>query len=106
MPCVIVVPLHVLPPPSLPTAGYRALIASPVMGGRRWDLGATRRMGQMFARRPSGDGPARPDLVASGKLDGALIDWAFYRDGRRDERIGSYTEALGRAKRGQGFVWI
>ena len=45
-------------------------------------------------------------LVASGKLDGALVDWGFYRDGHRDARINSYTEALDRARRGQGFVWI
>ncbi|TDD59118.1 magnesium and cobalt transport protein CorA [Kribbella antibiotica] len=76
------------------------------MSGRRWDLGATRRMGQLFARRQLGAGPTRPDVVASGKLDGALVDWAFYRDGHRDQRVNSYTEALVRAKRGQGFVWI
>ncbi|MGY4771944.1 magnesium and cobalt transport protein CorA [Kribbella sp. CWNU-51] len=76
------------------------------MAGRRWDTGATRRMGRVFARRAAGDGPARGDLVASGKLDGALVDWGFYRDGHRDDRINSYTEALARARRGQGFVWI
>ncbi|MEV0801752.1 magnesium and cobalt transport protein CorA [Kribbella sp. NPDC050281] len=76
------------------------------MAGRRWDTGATRRMGRVFARRSGGDGPGPVDLVASGKLDGALVDWAFYRDGRRDSKINSYTEALSRAKRGQGFVWI
>ena len=76
------------------------------MAGRRWDTGATRRMGRVFARRAAGDGPAQADLVASGKLDGALVDWGFYRDGHRDDRINSYTEALARARRGQGFVWI
>ncbi|WP_433161196.1 magnesium/cobalt transporter CorA [Kribbella sp. CA-247076] len=75
------------------------------MTGRRWDLGATRRMGRVFARRSPGV-PEPMDLVASGKLDGALVDWAFYRGGRRDTRVNSYTEALSRAERGQGFVWI
>ena len=37
----------------------------------------------MFARRSPG-APEPVDLVALGKLDGALVDWAFYRDGRRD----------------------
>lgn len=59
----------------------------------------------MFARRSPGV-PEPVDLVASGKLDGALVDWAFYRDGRRDSKVNSYTEALSRARRGQGFVWI
>jgi magnesium transporter len=68
-------------------------------------MGATRRMGRMFARRSPGV-PGPVDLVASGKLDGALVDWAFYRDGRRDTKVNSYTEALSRARRGQGFVWI
>ncbi|HET6985695.1 MAG TPA: magnesium and cobalt transport protein CorA [Kribbella sp.] len=76
------------------------------MAGPRWDMGATRRMGRVFARRAGGDGPAQADLVASGKLDGALVDWGFYRDGHRDDRINSYTEALDQARRGQGFVWI
>ncbi|MEI8410138.1 MULTISPECIES: magnesium and cobalt transport protein CorA [unclassified Kribbella] len=75
------------------------------MTGRRWDMGATRRIGRVFARRPPGV-PEAVDLVASGKLDGALVDWAFYRAGRRDTKVNSYTEALSRARRGQGFVWI
>ncbi len=62
-------------------------------------------MGRVFARRTPGV-PEPADLVTSGKLDGALIDWAFYRGGRRDTKINSYTEALSRARRGQGFVWI
>lgn len=68
-------------------------------------MGATRRVGRVFARR-SQAGPAPVDLVGSGKLDGSLIDWAYYRDGRRDSQIGSYVEALKRARRGEGFVWI
>jgi magnesium transporter len=85
--------------------GYRALIASPLMTGRRWDLSASRAVGRVFARRAPGD-PPPIDLVASGKLDGALVDWAFYREGRRDTKTHSYTEALTRARKGQGFVWI
>jgi magnesium transporter len=68
-------------------------------------MGATRRVGRVFARRP-GAGAAPIDLVGSGKLDGALVDWAFYRNGYRDTKIGSYVDALTRARRGDGFVWI
>jgi magnesium transporter len=75
------------------------------MTGRKWDMGATRRVGRVFARR-SGGAAAPLDLVGSGKLDGALVDWAYYRDGNRDTRIGSYVDALIRARRGDGFVWI
>jgi magnesium transporter len=68
-------------------------------------MGATRRVGRVFARR--GNGGGRPtDEVVTGKLEGALVDWGLYRDGVRDKRVGSYTEALDRARRGQGFVWI
>ena len=60
-------------------------------------------MGRVFARRPGGAG--RPsDEVVTGKLEGALVDWGLYRDGVRDRRVSSYTEALDRARRGQGFV--
>ncbi|WP_344237070.1 magnesium and cobalt transport protein CorA [Kribbella hippodromi] len=75
------------------------------MAGRRWDMGATRRMGRVFARRAGADGRP-PDDVVTGKLEGALVDWGLYRDGERDRRVDSYTEALVRAQRGQGFVWI
>ncbi|TWD74720.1 magnesium transporter [Kribbella amoyensis] len=68
-------------------------------------MGATRRVGRVFARR-SGNGPPPLDLVGSGKLDGALVDWAYYRDGKRDARTDSYVDALQRARRGEGFVWI
>jgi magnesium transporter len=68
-------------------------------------MGATRRLGDVFARRtPSTAEPL--DLVGSGKLDGALVDWAYYRDGHRDQRSNSYVDALNRARRGDGFVWI
>ena len=68
-------------------------------------MGATRRVGRVFARR-AGTAAAPIDLVGSGTLDGALVDWAFYRDGYRDRKIGSYVDALTRARRGDGFVWI
>jgi magnesium transporter len=58
---------------------------------------------RLFARRATS---AVPDLVGTGRLDGALVDWAYYRDGRRGGRIGSYAGALARARRGEGFVWI
>ena len=78
------------------------------MTGRKWDMSATRRVGRVFSRR-SGADPAPIDLidlVGSGRLDGALVDWAFYRDGRRDSKVASYVDALTRARRGDGFVWI
>ncbi|GAA1602061.1 magnesium and cobalt transport protein CorA [Kribbella sancticallisti] len=68
-------------------------------------MSATRRVGRVFARRSAG-GPEPLDLVGSGKLEGALVDWAFYRDGRRQSKVGSYVDALIRARRGDGFVWI
>jgi magnesium transporter len=67
-------------------------------------MSATRRVGRVFARRSAAGPPV--DLAGSGKLSGTLIDWAFYRDGRRNEGIGSYVDALNRARRGDGFVWI
>ncbi len=63
------------------------------------------RVSQLFTRRPAGRRPSE-DLVATGKLDGALVDWAFYRGGRRDPSTESYGEALRRARRGEGFLWI
>ena len=75
------------------------------MSERKWDLGATRRVGRVFTRRTPAE-PSPLDLVGSGKLEGALVDWAYYRDGRRDRRVASYVAALKRARRGDGFVWI
>jgi magnesium transporter len=68
-------------------------------------MGTTRRVGRVFARRAQGDA-APLDLVGSGKLDGALVDWAYYRDGRREPGSSSYVDALRRARGGDGFVWI
>ena len=36
----------------------------------------------------------------------AVVDWAFYRDGKRQDDVTSYAEAVHRARRGGGFVWI
>jgi magnesium transporter len=55
-----------------------------------------------------GEGPSsapQADLVSAGFED-ALVDWAYYRDGRRDRDHTSYAEALARARRDEGFVWI
>jgi magnesium transporter len=60
----------------------------------------------VFARRGDGAGHPQEDVVATGKLAGALVDWGFYHDGRRDDRTGSYLDALARARSGEGFVWI
>ena len=68
-------------------------------------MGATRRVGGFFARRGGADGRP-PDDVVTGKLEGALINWGLYKDGVRDQRVNSYTDALAKARRGQGFVWI
>jgi magnesium transporter len=45
-------------------------------------------------------------MIRTGELDGAVVDWAYYRDGRRDGRIGSYAEAQRLALDGAGFVWV
>jgi magnesium transporter len=66
----------------------------------------SRRVSQLFVRRGQGDRPAVEDPIADGRFEGALVDWAFYRDGRRDATVTSYTHALTRARRGEGFVWI
>ncbi|MGH3461933.1 MAG: magnesium and cobalt transport protein CorA [Kribbellaceae bacterium] len=64
-----------------------------------------RRVSQLFARR--GSAPrAELDPIADGRFEGALVDWAFYREGRREPAITSYGDALARARRGEGFVWI
>jgi len=68
-------------------------------------VATSRRVSQLFTRRPSAS-PSSEDLVATGKLDGALVDWAFYRQGRRDPTTKSYGDALARARRGEGFLWI
>jgi len=67
-------------------------------------MGATHRGGRGFARR-NGSGPSL-DLAAGGKLDSALVDWAYYRAGKRDDGLKSYVDALNRSRRGDGFVWI
>jgi magnesium transporter len=67
-------------------------------------VATSRRVTRLFTRRPGL--PAKDDPVSTGALEGALVDWAFYRDGRRDTEIGSYGEALIRARRDEGFVWI
>ena len=39
-------------------------------------------------------------------VDDAIVDWAFYADGFRDESSESYDAATVRAAGGEGFVWI
>ena len=58
-------------------------------------------------RRGSDLGTAPPpaELPRAG-FDSALVDWAYYRDGRRDHGATSYADALAGARRGEGFVWI
>jgi magnesium transporter len=67
-------------------------------------MGATRRVGRVLGLFGGSNRPV--DLVGSGKLDGALVDWAYYRGGKRDSGVRSYVDALTRARRGDGFVWI
>ncbi|HZC26253.1 MAG TPA: magnesium and cobalt transport protein CorA, partial [Actinopolymorphaceae bacterium] len=38
--------------------------------------------------------------------ESAVVDWAFYREGKRQEDVTSYADAVRRARRGGGFVWI
>ncbi len=52
--------------------------------------------------------PARPGSIWSPAASWTA-HWStgrFYRDGHRDAQINSYVEALNRARRGEGFVWI
>jgi magnesium transporter len=66
-------------------------------------MGATRRTSRAV---PQGGSTAAPvDLVGSGQLDGALVDWGYYRAGHRDD-TGSYVDALTLARGGEGFVWM
>ncbi len=65
-----------------------------------------RRVSQLFVRRGQGGRQPVEDPIADGRFEGALVDWAFYRDGRRDDTVRSYTHALTQARRGEGFVWI
>ncbi|MGW0228816.1 magnesium and cobalt transport protein CorA [Actinopolymorpha singaporensis] len=72
-----------------------------VLGGRR-----ARAMMRAIRRRP--------DPHSNGHLSGtrtdsprtAVVDWAFYRDGKRQDDVTSYSEAVRRARDGGGFVWI
>jgi magnesium transporter len=64
-----------------------------------------RRVSQLFTRRGSA-ARAELDPIADGRFEGALVDWAFYREGRREPPMTSYGDALARARRGEGFVWI
>jgi magnesium transporter len=63
------------------------------------------RGGRVSARRSNGGG-GPVDLIDGGTLKGALVDWAYYRDGLRDHEMGSFAGALNRARGGDGFVWI
>lgn len=38
--------------------------------------------------------------------ESAVVDWAFYRDGKRQDGMTSYAEAVREAREGGGFVWI
>ena len=46
------------------------------------------------------------DVTTTEQSSGAIVDWAFYRDGVRDASIASYRAATALAVAGEGFVWI
>ncbi len=72
-----------------------------VLGGRR-----ARAMMRAIRRRPDSQLSAHLSSPRTDTPRTAVVDWAFYRDGRRQDDLGSYTEAVERARAGVGFVWI
>ncbi len=49
----------------------------------------------------------RDDHVTTAeRVGGAVVNWAFYRNGVRDNSVGSYRAATLLAVAGEGFVWI
>jgi magnesium transporter len=75
-----------------------------VLAGRR-----ARAMMRAIRRRSLPDQlvvpPADTEQLASSP-EQAIVDWAFYRDGKRQEDVTSYAEGVRRARQGGGFVWI
>jgi len=45
-------------------------------------------------------------VTTTRQIGGAIVDWAFYRDGVRDSSMNSHRAATELAVAGQGFVWI
>ena len=45
-------------------------------------------------------------MTTTERAGGAIVDWAFYRDGVRDVSLPSYRAATALAVAGEGFVWI
>jgi magnesium transporter len=45
-------------------------------------------------------------VTTTQRTDGAIVDWAFYRAGVRDQKVGSFRDATALAVAGEGFVWI
>ena len=72
-----------------------------VLGGRR-----ARAMMRAIRRRPDSHLNGHQSSVRTNAVRTAVVDWAFYRDGRRQDDLGSYAEAVDRARSGGGFVWI
>jgi magnesium transporter len=71
-----------------------------VLSGRR-----ARAMISAIRRRTPHAAPPPPAEPVIG-TDSAIVDWAFYRDGERQDDIASYADAVRQARKGGGFVWI
>ncbi len=54
----------------------------------------------------NGAATSRESRVPPSGPESAVVDWAFYRDGKRQDDVPSYADAVSRASRGGGFVWI
>ncbi|MGW5360370.1 magnesium and cobalt transport protein CorA [Actinopolymorpha pittospori] len=84
---------------ALPTTTVRDQRTA-VLGGRR-----ARAMMRAIRRRPT-VGPHPLSSPSSTSPQTAVVDWAFYRDGKRQDDVTSYSDAVNRARQGGGFVWI
>jgi magnesium transporter len=90
-----------------PTRVFRGPGSSPdrhhrtaVLSGRR-----ARALFGAIRRRPAAAPASRPEYTPL-TADAAVVDWAFYREGVRQDEVTSYNEAIRLAREGGGFVWI
>ncbi|MBM7786042.1 magnesium/cobalt transporter CorA [Tenggerimyces flavus] len=73
-----------------------------VLTGRR----ARAMMRVLRGRPPQGIAPAPVESDSVLEPASAIVDWAFYKNGVRQYEVTSYTDAVRRARKGGGFVWI
>ncbi|WP_020580215.1 magnesium and cobalt transport protein CorA [Actinopolymorpha alba] len=67
---------------------------------------SARAMMRAIRRRTTQAGRPVPEPRVAPTPESAIVDWAFYREGKRQEDVTSYADAVRRARRGGGFVWI